>query len=122
MIMAVPQRHRLPYFAYFGLASVALLVLLPAVSAGASQPEERTTLDCGVNSLYILLHLEGRQATLDRVESVLPPRHRDGFSMAELSAAAGSLGLGLEGVQFAKGDKALDRPAIVFTEDSKGGH
>ena len=42
--------------------------------------------------------------------------------MAELAAASRTLGLRLEGVRFAKGDKVLDRPAIAFLSDAKGGH
>lgn len=99
---------------------IALLAL--TVNARAAEPEATTTLDCGVNALFVLLRLEGRPVTIDRLESVLPARHSDGYSMAELAAAARPLGLDLEGVRFAKGDKALDRPAIVFLKDAKGGH
>jgi hypothetical protein len=105
---------------YWGL--VVLLSLAQATSARAAGPEEKTKLDCGVNAHFILLHLEGRPVTLERLESVLPPRHADGYSMAELSAAAKSVGLSLEGVRFSQGDKALARPAIAFVKDAKGGH
>jgi hypothetical protein len=102
------------------LGLIALLAL--AVNAGAAGPDETTKLDCGVNALFVLLRLEGRPVTLDRLESSLPPRRPDGYSMAELATAARSLGLGLEGVRFIKGDKALTRPAIAFLKDAKGGH
>jgi len=101
---------------------IVLLAVTPGISARAAAAEQKTKLDCGVNALFILLHLEGRPVTLDRVESVLPPRRPDGYSMAELSAAARSFGMNLEGVHFGKGDRALDRPAIVFLKDAKGGH
>lgn len=42
--------------------------------------------------------------------------------MAELTAVADSFGWNLEGVRFAKGDRALDRPAIAFVKEAKGGH
>ena len=85
-------------------------------------PDEKTSFDCGVNALYVILRLESRPVTIDRLLSALPARHPDGYSMAELSAASRSLGLSLEGVRFVKGDKALDRPAIAFFKDEKGGH
>jgi hypothetical protein len=104
-------------------ARLSLVVLLAqAVTARGAGPGETTKPDCGVNALFVLLRLEGRPVTLDRLESALPARRPDGYSMAELSAAAGSLGLGLEGVRFAKGDRALNRPAIAFLRDAKGGH
>ena len=84
--------------------------------------EETTKLDCGVNALFVLLRLEGRPVTLDRLTAVLPARHPEGYSMAELSQASRVLGLDLEGVRFTKGDKALKRPAIAFLKDVKGGH
>jgi Peptidase C39 family len=105
------------------LAWLTLLILVaPAVYARATEPDETTKLDCGVNALFILLRLEGRPVTLDRLVAALPARHPDGYSMAELAAASRSFGLSLEGVRFAKGDPALDRPAIAFLEDSRGGH
>ena len=62
----------------------------------------------------------GQPVTFDRVERAFPARHPNGFSMAELAAASRTLGLRLEGVRFAKGDKVLDRPAIAFLSDAKG--
>jgi predicted double-glycine peptidase len=99
---------------------VALFTL--AATAGAAGPEQATELDCGVNALFVLLRLEQRTVTLDRLRSALPARHPDGYSMAELASAARSLGLDLDGVRFAKGDKALTRPAIVFLKEPRGGH
>lgn len=105
-------------FGLTGLIGVASLV--PFGRAAAQK--EKTTLDCGVNALFILLHLEGRPIPYDRLEAVLPPHCPAGYSMAELSSAARSLGLPLDGVKFVKGDKPLDRPAIAFLKDAKGGH
>ena len=42
------------------------------MSAVAGEAGERTRLDCGVNALFILLHLEGRPGAVDRLEAMLP--------------------------------------------------
>ncbi len=101
---------------------LVFLSLVQSTSCRATSVEETTKLDCGDNALFIVLHLEGHPVTLDRLLAALPPRHPDGYSMAELAAVGRSLGLGLEGVRFAKGDKALDRAAIAFIQDARGGH
>ena len=110
---------------WFGtrLVSACLLVLFPlaGVLRGAAS-EQAWKIDCGVDALFILLWLEGRQATLDRLDAALPPRRPDGYSMGELKAAAANLGLILDGVRFNKGDKPLKRPAIAFLEDGSAGH
>jgi hypothetical protein len=98
------------------------MLLAPVLTAALTGRDARTKLDCGVTALFILLRLEGRSITLERVESALPPRHPAGYSMAELSAAAGSLGLPLEGVRLSQADKPLDRPAIAFVSGAAGGH
>ncbi len=99
-----------------------VLLAIPTMSVWAAEPEETTKFDCGVNALHVLLNLEGRPATVDRLLSALPARHPDGYSMAELAAASKALGLDLDGVRFSRGDKPLTRPAIVFLNDAKGGH
>ena len=88
----------------------------------AAGVEEKTKLNCGVNALFLLLRLEEIPVTLDRLELALPPLRPNGYSMAELATVGASLGLQLEGVQFARGDSPLDRPAIAFLKDAKGGH
>ena len=98
------------------------LLLAQAANPRAVRADDTIDYDCGVNALFILLRLAGRPVTLDRLTSVLPPRPRDGYSMAELAAASSSLGLGLEGVEFRRGDEALGHPAIVFLKSAKGGH
>ncbi|MGC8642079.1 MAG: cysteine peptidase family C39 domain-containing protein [Isosphaeraceae bacterium] len=105
----------------FGLAGLIGLSALALFSRAAEQ-QGQTRLDCGVNALFVLLRLEGRPISYDRLESALPPRQPDGYSMAELSAAARSLGLPLDGVKFVKGDKPLDRPVIAFFQNTRGGH
>lgn len=104
------------------LALGLVLALVPATSSQGAETKQETKLDCGVNALFLLLQFEGRPVTWDRLEAALPARHPDGYSMAELADAATSLGLGLEGVRFVQGDRALDRPAIAFIKDSRGGH
>ncbi len=93
-----------------------------AVCASATAAEPGARPDCGVNSLFLLLEFEARPTTLDRLDRALPERRSDGYSMAELAAASRSLGLPLEGVDFGKGDAALDRPAIAFFQDAQAGH
>ena len=99
-----------------------LVLLAPSMAARAAGPEETIKPDCGVNALFILLRVEGRAVLLEALISALPPRHPDGYSMAELSAAAKSFGLELEGIRFGPGDKALERSAIAFLKSAKGGH
>ncbi len=118
MSASLPQRG--PTLAGIGLG--LLLALVSIERARASASDGTTKLDCGVNALFLLLRLEGRPVTLDRMELALPPQHKEGYSMSELAAAARSLGLDLDGVRFAKGDRALERPAIAFLQDAKGGH
>lgn len=103
-------------------ALISILLLTPPPRAAAAGPEEATRPDCGVNALFVLLRLEGVPVTLDRLEATLPRRQPDGYSMAELAAAARSLGLSLEGVRFDRGDRPPDRPAIMFLKDGQGGH
>jgi Peptidase C39 family len=114
-ILSVPM-----LLSYRFLCSIMLLALFSNASGATS--EETMKSDCGVNALFVLFELEGRQVTFDRLERALPARHPDGYSMAELAAASRTLGLRLEGVRFASGDKALNRPAIAFLNDAKGGH
>jgi len=101
---------------------VALLPLALTSGSPGAEHDETTKLDCGVNALFVLLHLEGCPATLDRVQSALPAPHPAGYSMAELAAAARKFGLYLEGVEFRKVDNPLDRPAILFSTTPQGGH
>jgi predicted double-glycine peptidase len=105
-----------------GIAFGLTVILAHCWNAPGAMAEETTQLDCGANALFILLRLQGCPVTLDRLDSALPPRNPEGYSMAELAMAAGSLGVSLEGVRFAKGDKALNSPAIALLKDAKGGH
>jgi Peptidase C39 family len=119
--MRITSRRAGSAFTCRCLGSFISLLVLANAAVGAA-PEQTRPNDCRVNALFILLRLEGRRVTLDRLESALPPRHPDGYSMAELAAASGSLDLPLDGVQFGRGAKPLDRPAIAFVQDARGGH
>ncbi len=103
------------------LSSLVVLVAHPTCAQAAAS-DESTKLDCGANALFVLLRLEGRPVTLERLVEALPARDPKGYSMAELAAAAHTCGLDLDGVRFGKGDKPLTRPAIVFLQDAKAGH
>jgi hypothetical protein len=106
---------------YIRIGLTVIVFLAGSVDTTAAE-DERTKLDCGVNALYLLLHLEGRPVTVDQVLSKLPAHDPEGYSMAELADASEALGLGLEGVRFAKGDPNPDRPAIAFIKSERGGH
>ena len=101
---------------------LALAVLSGIDARGHAADDERIKLDCGVNALYVLLHLEEMPVSIERLVSALPAPNPEGYSMAELAATARSFGLPLEGVRFAKEDSRPDRPMIVFLKDARGGH
>ncbi len=100
---------------------IAIVFALTA-SGGAAGSTPTITLDCGENALFVLLNMEGRPVDLDELERALPPRRKEGYSMAELAACSAALGLPLDGVRFDKGDGALTRPAIAFFKSAQGGH
>lgn len=101
---------------------LALAVLSGTSARGITAEDERIKLDCGVNALYVLLHLEEKPVSIDRLVSALPPPNPEGYSMAELAATGAALGPPLDGVRFASGDPRPDKPMIVFLKDSRGGH
>jgi ABC-type bacteriocin/lantibiotic exporter with double-glycine peptidase domain len=73
-------------------------------------------------ALSLLLKLEGREQSLERLLELLPTRSPAGFSMAELAAASRKLGLALDGVEAPRGRSTLERPAIVLFQGPRGGH
>lgn len=81
-----------------------------------------TQNDCGVSALYVLLRMEGENASIADIQSALPPRPKLGYSLAELRGAARSLGVELIGVQLAPLAESIDRPAIVLFRGARGGH
>jgi predicted double-glycine peptidase len=117
---AVPLGPRAIGFRLF--RGCVIMVLALSTGGGAAESAATTTLDCGENALFVLLHLEGRPVSLGQLGTVLPPRRQDGYSMAGLAACSAALGLPLDGVRFGKGDGALTRPAIAFFKSAKGGH
>jgi len=56
------------------LPLVLVLFVATAPSAGAASPDETTKLDCGVNSLFVLLQLQGRSVPLDSLLTAAPRR------------------------------------------------
>lgn len=104
---------------YTGLLLVALVHPGEVASADSSAVDPP---DCGVASLFILLQLQGKPASIERIEASLPARDPRGYSMADLSTAAGACGLKLEGVRFGRADAALGGPAIAYFKDPIGGH
>lgn len=98
---------------------LALAALLVATAPGRA--EEYVPPDCGLKSLYLLLHLSGRPAGLSEIEAALPPRQEEGYSMADLRDAARACRLPLRGIRLDRGDR-LPRPAIAFLDRGGVGH
>lgn len=78
--------------------------------------------DCGLNSLFILLELNGKHADLQRIRQQLPPKSKEGYSFLELSNAANALGYKLKGVSLGENERMPRDPAIVFLSDRRAGH
>ena len=97
--------------------ALAMLVVLPGSSYSA---EIYVPPDCGMDSLYILLKLNGTHASLEELRRILPPRRNDGYSLLELQGAAGRWGLNLRGVRFTRDNVPLDRPAIAHFGAAQG--
>jgi hypothetical protein len=106
----------------YRMSLTAVVLIVGSLNVQAEPDDERAKLDCGVNALFLLHRLEGRPVTVEQLLSKLPAHDPEGYSMAELAAASEALGLGLEGVRFAKGDPNPDRPAIAFVKNARGGH
>ena len=79
-------------------------------------------LDCGPNSLFILLKLTGHEADLNAITRSLPPRDSAGYSLSELQTAASKFGLRLNGVRFDKRNSPLSQPAIAYIMTLGEGH
>lgn len=110
------------------LLGVCATILVPLAVASGRLPAVETShirgayYDCGAKSLSILLRLEGRPTDLSRLEDGLPAPTPRGYSMRELREAARACGLRLLGVRLPRGDRAPDRPAIVFLKRGPHGH
>ena len=59
-------------------------------------PKWREKGDCGPVALYILLSIEGKKITLERVKKAVPPDAVKGCSMSSLLRAAGAFGLPMD--------------------------
>jgi len=79
--------------------------------ANQSAPVQK---DCGLNALYILLKLTHREIPLRELHSILPERHEEGYSMAELISAAKHSGLPLKGRVITHADLPLKEPVIAY--------
>jgi hypothetical protein len=106
---------------------LALLALAPLAQSSevAAPPVQNIAQpfnDCGAHALYLLLRLRGHGVGMERVLDALPNRHPDGYSMAELTQAAGALGVPLEGRRIRPGDFPLDRPVIAYLENRQRSH
>ena len=99
----------------------ATFLFLPHASAEILETRTRP-YDCGVQSVYILLRLEGHAANLNRIERHLPPPQASGYSMSELREAAGACGLSLAGVRLEKQEQAIDRPMVAYFKREGHGH
>ena len=78
---------------------------------------------CGHNSLYLLLKLLERSATLEEVKSRLQVGENGECSMAELEEAAASFGVSLAGRRFSGSDFAeVDVPLIVLLQNPNDFH
>lgn len=98
------------------------LALICDLGIGAVESDQPPKPDCGLNSLYILLRLQGRLVEFSSLESSLPTPQAEGYSMAELASASAALGSSLEGRRYSRVDGPLDRPVIAYTREPEGGH
>ncbi len=99
-----------------------LTIVLAHGSRADGPPSDRPSASCGMYALYHLARLEGVGVPADRIATVLPPLHPDGYSMKDLRDAAGRLGLGLQGVSLGREPGAIDRPMLAFLKLSDHGH
>lgn len=100
---------------------MACVILRPV--PGSGDDEGRLgPLDCGIQSLYLLLHFSGERTDLSTLERALPAARSSNYSMSELQAADRKLGLALRGIPFGKDDVPPDRPAIASMSGSNDAH
>ena len=108
------------------LLAAAIMIRLaaaPGVTRGQDEPNTaETPYDCGPLALYTILRLEGRDADLDRIESLLPMPRAAGSTLKELQVASRVCGLSLFGARLDDGSLSLDRPAIVYLQRRPHGH
>ena len=105
------------------LAAV-LVSAAPGWYAAGQEVVDQPKKDCGLNALYLLLDLTGHHRELESLVKMLPERHKDGYSLAELQTASRSSGLPLQGRMITHADLPLSTPVIAFftTHRPDGGH
>lgn len=118
--MSVIRAYQLGVTAALGL----LLVSRPTFCASQTVSGEAGLVDydCGAIALHALLAIEGLPTPIGVVQSRLPRRTREGYSMTELREGAQALGLRLTGVRLPQSKFAPDRPALVFLRQAGHGH
>lgn len=104
------------------LIGLGLLGQPPETDSPATTEVTGSTFDCGPNALYLLLRSSGIDVRMEAIERALPPRHSDGYSMAELRDAARACGLSLRGIRIGPDDVPLDRPVIAHMDQGRSGH
>ena len=95
----------------------AAVVFLSFASRCTAEPH-----DCGFQSLYTLLRMEGVTPTIAELENKLPEPSPRGYSLLELREAAMACGLDLTGVRLPDDLGSLDRPALVHLRRGEAGH
>lgn len=109
----------------YGVAPLFLLACLipmnketPTHDSGGGTPQR----DCGSNSLFLLLRLQGLDISLDQVKRRLGPLPPGGYSVSELVSASDSLGLELEALEYKHGKPRAEKNLIVYLLGARGGH
>lgn len=97
------------------------ILLLMSNSLGAA---EFVPPDCGVNSLYLLLDLNGKRTSISHIKSLLPPARDNGYSLDDLRRAAKPCGLRLTGKILRLKETPLDRAVLAHLDTGviAGGH
>ena len=82
----------------------------------------RSSQDCGLLALYLMLRDEGRSINFAALRDQLPPPGERGYSFRELIDAARAIGYPLNAIRLKEGDGPLDRPAIVLLKQGVHAH
>lgn len=104
------------------ISSVLPLGLWASPALGLVGDGGRSSKDCGITSLYVLLSLCSRQVDLSELRERLPDPGGRGLSMAEIQAASRSFGASLRGTRVTRNDLPIDRPMIVLFRSGGKGH
>ena len=103
---------------------ILVVIFLSAgqTGVGAESDKKADPYDCGTIALHTILMLEGHPTPVIELEKILPQPPKAGYSMAQLRDAARASGLELIGVRLRKGDRSVDRPALVHLARGEHGH